>query len=60
MRRRWQEWVIVVAIAALGVTGVMAIWGDQVQRVFKGEKKAASRPADGVAVPTPGNAAGPF
>jgi hypothetical protein len=29
---RWQEWVIVLSIAALAVIGVVSIWGGSIRR----------------------------
>lgn len=64
MRRRWHEWVIVLSIVAIGLTGVITLWGEDLRRLFGDEKRKAEKVRiDGAAVPpppAPGAAAGPF
>ncbi|HKA89950.1 MAG TPA: hypothetical protein VKE22_19950 [Haliangiales bacterium] len=56
MRPRWPEWVIAVALVALFVAGVAALWGKDIARLVGGD-----RPAKEAAPPAPpGPAAGPF
>lgn len=60
MRPRWHDWVIALSILAIAVTGVAAIWGDELGRLFGDEKKVEHK-VEGTTVPTaPGSAAGPF
>ena len=59
MRPRWHDWVIVLGIVAIAATGVVAIWGDDLRRLWQGEGKG-EQAAEPVAAPPPGPAAGPF
>jgi hypothetical protein len=59
MRPRWHDWVIVLGIVAIAATGVVAIWGDDLRRLWRGEGKG-EQAAEPVAAPPPGPAAGPF
>jgi hypothetical protein len=70
VRSRWQEWVIVLSIFALGGVGVWTIWGPDLRRLVKPDEAAApaEAPAAAPAAPPPpakvpapaGQAAGPF
>jgi hypothetical protein len=61
VRQRWHDWVIAIALVGLGVTGVMAIWGNEIRDLIRGEKKhAQQQSSDEPAPQAPGNAAGPF
>jgi hypothetical protein len=62
VRPRWQEWVIGVGIVALFVTGVLAIWGDEIRNLWRGEEDRRPQPQETqpVVVPPGGNAQGPF
>jgi cytochrome b subunit of formate dehydrogenase len=33
VRPRWQDWVIALALVALGVTGIWTIWGGDLVRL---------------------------
>lgn len=70
MRSRWQEWVITLSVVALGVAGVVILWGDDLRRLIIGERNGEGEhngergPAQVAPGPTtpraPGTAAGPF
>jgi hypothetical protein len=63
MRSRWQEWVIVVAIVALGGVGVAAIWGKDIKHLFRPESdepKPQERPEAPAVPPPPGPVQGPI
>ena len=36
-RPRWHDWVIALAIAAIAVTGVVALWGQTLRGWIEGE-----------------------
>jgi hypothetical protein len=51
VRPRWQEWVIIGALVAIGLTGVAAIWGDDLVALWTdvsraGEDVAPEPPAE--------------
>jgi hypothetical protein len=67
MRPRWPEWVIVVSLVVIGLTGIVAIWGGDMQRlvldVSRGDQPPApatpAEPEPPVSLPG-GVPAGPF
>lgn len=57
--RRWHDWVIVLGVLALTVTGVWTLWGQDLRRLFKPDEPAAETapaPAE-AATPAPPRAA---
>ena len=72
MRARWPEWVIVISLVVIGLTGVAAIWGGDLKRlvvdVSRGGEVEAPEPTGGAQpaapatpdLPPGGPPAGPF
>ena len=61
VRSRWQEWVIAFAVVAIAVTGVFALWGqDLKQLVGKGKPTPVKAKEKEPVLPPSGPAAGPF
>jgi hypothetical protein len=56
VRPRWQEWVIALALIALGVTGIWTIWGNDLADLLHPERAERT---DGVAGSAPGQGAAP-
>ncbi len=44
VRRRWHDWVIVLSILALAVTGVVSIWGDDLLRLWSDDAAGERAP----------------
>ena len=60
MRGRWQDWVIALALIAIAVFGVYAIWGEDLLPMLRSPERV-QRPAEPPPpAPPPGTAAGPF
>jgi len=57
---RWQEYVIVLAIVAIGLLGIIGIWGGDIRRLFDEGHEAGIPSGEAPVAPPPGPAAGPF
>ena len=56
--RRWEDWVIAVAVLAIAAVGVITIFDDEIARL-RGKGTPHTQPVDGTAVPSvPGNTQG--
>jgi hypothetical protein len=56
--RRWEDWLIAVAVLAITVVGVITIFDDEIAR-WRGTDAPPTQPVDGTAVPSvPGNTQG--
>jgi hypothetical protein len=42
VRSRWQDRVIALTVVALTATGIWALWGDELARLFGGPEPAAA------------------
>jgi hypothetical protein len=67
VRPRWHDWLIVLSIVALAVTGVATIWGNEIKHLFSSGPAApeeaggkAADQAEPEAIPPAGPAKGPF
>jgi hypothetical protein len=52
LRPRWHDYVIAVALLALGVAGTAALWGDTIQGWFRSDR-AGERAWPSEAAPPP-------
>jgi hypothetical protein len=50
--RRWHDWVIVLGVLALTVTGVWTLWGQDLRRLFRPDEPAETVAPD-TAAPRP-------
>jgi hypothetical protein len=61
MRARWHDWIIVLSIIALTVTGVTALWGEDVLGLFAPRGvQGEARPTSPSIAPPAGPAVGPL
>jgi hypothetical protein len=60
VRERWREWVIVLSIVLIAVTGVWTIWGADIRQLWRVEERPVRAVPPTQPIPPAGNAAGPF
>lgn len=51
--RRWHEWVIILGVVALTVTGVWTLWGHDLVRIFRPDEAVETAPPAAAETPAP-------